>query len=216
MIEIKNLHKSYRRGKEIIPNLNLSFGETGLTMIVGKSGCGKTTLLNIVGAMDLDFEGQVSIDGLDLKEASYKEIVDYRNFTSAFVFQKNSLFEFLTVEENLKLCMNIQNNTADISEALEKVGLKGFERKKVKSLSGGEKQRVAIARALIKNCKIIFADEPTSALDTKNAHKIFQLFKEISKDKLVVLVTHERSIADFFADRILKISDGNVHFVRPE
>ena len=208
MIEIKNLHKSYRRGKEIIPNLNLSFGETGLTMIVGKSGCGKTTLLNIVGAMDLDFEGQVSIDGLDLKEASYKEIVDYRNFTSAFVFQKNSLFEFLTVEENLKLCMNIQNNTADISEALEKVGLKGFEHKKVKSLSGGEKQRVAIARALIKNCKIIFADEPTSALDTKNAHKIFQLFKEISKDKLVVLVTHDLKKAVLYADRIIRFVDG--------
>ena len=208
MIEIKNLHKSYRRGKEIIPDLNLSFGETGLTMIVGKSGCGKTTLLNIIGAMDLEFEGQVSIDGLDLKKASYKEIVDYRNFTSAFVFQKNSLFEFLTVEENLKLCMNIQNNTADISDALEKVGLKGFEHKKVKSLSGGEKQRVAIARALIKNCKIIFADEPTSALDTKNAHKIFQLFKEISKDKLVVLVTHDLKKAVLYADRIVRFVDG--------
>jgi len=208
MIEIKNLHKSYRRGKEIIPDLNLSLGETGLTMIVGKSGCGKTTLLNIVGAMDLDFEGQVVVDGLDIKKASYKQIVDYRNFTSAFVFQKNSLFEFLTVEENLKLCMNIQNNTADISEALEKVGLKGFEHKKVKSLSGGEKQRVAIARALIKNCKIIFADEPTSALDTKNAHKIFQLFKEISKDKLVVLVTHDLKKAVLYADRIIRFVDG--------
>ena len=208
MIEIKNLHKSYRRGKEIIPDLNLSLGETGLTMIVGKSGCGKTTLLNIIGAMDLEFEGQVSVDGLDLKKASYKQIVDYRNFTSAFVFQKNSLFEFLTVEENLKLCMNIQNNTADISDALEKVGLKGFEHKKVKSLSGGEKQRVAIARALIKNCKIIFADEPTSALDTKNAHKIFQLFKEISKDKLVVLVTHDLKKAVLYADRIIRFVDG--------
>ena len=208
MIEIKNLNKSYRRGKEIIPDLDLQLGETGLTMIVGKSGCGKTTLLNIIGAMDLDFNGQVLVDGLDLKKASYKQIVDYRNFTSAFVFQKNSLFEFLTVEENLKLCMNIQNNTASISEALEKVGLKGFEHKKVKSLSGGEKQRVAIARALIKNCKIIFADEPTSALDTKNAHKIFQLFKEISKDKLVVLVTHDLKKAVLYADRIIRFVDG--------
>ena len=89
MIEIKGLHKSYRRGKEIIPNLDLTLGETGLTMIVGKSGCGKTTLLNVIGAMDLDFEGTVVADGLDLKKASYNEIVDYRNFTSAFVFQKN-------------------------------------------------------------------------------------------------------------------------------
>lgn len=208
MIEIKNLHKSYRRGKEIIPDLNLSFDETGLTMIVGKSGCGKTTLLNIIGSMDMDYEGQVIVDGKDLSQCSYKEIVDYRNFTSAFVFQKNSLFEFLTVEENLKLCMNIQNNTSSISEALEKVGLKGFEHKLVKSLSGGEKQRVAIARALIKNCKIIFADEPTSALDTKNAHKIFELFKEISKDKLVILVTHDLKKAVLYADRIVRFVDG--------
>lgn len=208
MIEIRNLHKSYRRGKEIIPNLNLTLDDSGLTVIAGKSGCGKTTFLNIVGSMDLDFEGNVLVDGKDIKKMSYSEVVDYRNFTSAFVFQKNSLFEFLTVEENLQLCMNIQNNTADISEALEKVGLKGFEHKKVKALSGGEKQRVAIARALIKNCKIIFADEPTSALDTKNAHKIFQLFKEISKDKLVVLVTHDVKKASLYADRMIRFVDG--------
>lgn len=210
MIEIQNLKKSYRKGKDIIPNLNLTFGETGLTIIAGKSGCGKTTLLNILGSMDMDFKGKVLIDGADLKKKSYKEIVDYRNFTSAFVFQKNSLFEFLTVEENLKLCMNIQNNKASISEALEQVGLKGFEHKKVKSLSGGEKQRVAIARALIKNCKIIFADEPTSALDTKNAHKIFQLFKDISKDKLVILVTHDIKKATQYADRMVRFVDGEV------
>lgn len=210
MIEVRNLKKSYRKGKDIIPHLNLTFGETGLTIIAGKSGCGKTTLLNILGSMDMDFKGEVLVDGKDLKRQSYKEIVDYRNFTSAFVFQKNSLFEFLTVEENLKLCLNIQNNKSDISDALEKVGLKGFEHKKVKSLSGGEKQRVAIARALIKNCKIIFADEPTSALDTKNAHKIFQLFKEISKDKLVVLVTHDIKKATLYADRIIRFVDGEV------
>lgn len=210
MIEIKNLHKSYRKGKDIIPNLNLTFGETGLNIIAGKSGCGKTTLLNIIGSMDMEFDGDIFIDGQSLKKKSYKEIVDYRNFTSAFVFQKNSLFEFLTVEENLRLCMNIQNNEASISDALEKVGLKGFEHKKVKALSGGEKQRVAIARALIKNCKIIFADEPTSALDTKNAHKIFQLFKDISKDKLVVLVTHDIKKATLYADRIVRFVDGVV------
>ncbi len=210
MIEIKNLQKSYVKGRVIIPDLNLTFGDTGLNIIVGKSGCGKTTLLNILGAMDLDYEGTVTVDGLDLSQQSYGTITDYRNFTSAFVFQKNSLFEFLTVEENMKLCLNIQNNKADIHEALERVGLKGFEHKKVKSLSGGEKQRVAIARALIKNCKIIFADEPTSALDSKNAHKIFQLFKDISKDKLVIIVTHDVKKAELYADRMIRFVDGEV------
>ena len=210
MIEIKNLMKKYSRGKEVISNLNLSFGEVGLNVICGKSGCGKTTLINILGAMDLDFSGSVVVDGLDISSASYTQIADYRNFTSAFVFQKNSLFEYLTVEENLKLCLNIQNNQSSISDALERVGLKGFEKKKVKALSGGEKQRVAIARALIKDCKIVFADEPTSALDSKNAHKIFQLFKELSKDKLVIVVTHDLKKATMYADRLVRLVDGNI------
>ena len=210
MIEIKNLTKKYSRGKEVISGLDLSFGEVGLNIICGKSGCGKTTLINILGAMDRDFEGEVICDGLNLLEANYTEIADYRNFTSAFVFQKNSLFEYLTVKENLELCLNIQNNQANISEALERVGLRGFENKKVKALSGGEKQRVAIARALIKDCRIVFADEPTSALDSKNAHKIFQLFKELSKDKLVIVVTHDLKKATLYADRLVRLVDGNI------
>ena len=210
MIEIKHLRKKYARGKEVISDLNLSFDEVGLNIIVGKSGCGKTTLINILGGMDRDYEGIVSVDGHDLNELNYTGIADYRNFISAFVFQKNSLFEFLTVEDNLKLCLDIQNNEANISEALERVGLAGFEKKKVKALSGGEKQRVAIARALIKDCKIIFADEPTSALDSKNAHRIFQLFKELSKDKLVVLVTHDVKKASLYADRMVRLVDGFV------
>ena len=124
MIEIKHLRKKYTRGKEVITNLNLNFGEVGLNIVVGKSGCGKTTLINILGGMDLDYDGIVNIDGANLRELNYGDIADYRNFTSAFVFQKNSLFEFLTVEENLRLCLDIQNNESDISEALEKVGLK--------------------------------------------------------------------------------------------
>lgn len=210
MINVKHLKKKYTRGKEVITDLSLSFGETGLNIVCGKSGCGKTTLINILGGMDLEYEGEVTVDGLDLNHCTYTEIADYRNFTSAFVFQKNSLFEFLTVEENLKLCLDIQNNDSNISEALERVGLKGFEKKKVRALSGGEKQRVAIARALIKDCKIIFADEPTSALDSKNAHKIFQLFKELSKDKLVIIVTHDMKKATMYADRVIRLIDGNI------
>lgn len=210
MIEVKNLKKKYSRGKEVITDLSLTFGEVGLNVIVGKSGCGKTTLINMLGGMDLDYEGKIVVDGKALTDLSYEEIADYRNYTSAFVFQKNSLFEYLTVEENLKLCLNIQNNDANISEALERVGLAGFEKKKVKALSGGEKQRVAIARALIKDCKIVFADEPTSALDSKNAHKIFQLFKELAKDKLVIVVTHDVKKASLYADRMIRLIDGFV------
>ena len=210
MIKINNLTKKYSRGKEVISGLNLEFGEVGLNIICGKSGCGKTTLINILGAMDREFSGEVVVDGLNLLSANYTEIADYRNFTSAFVFQKNSLFEYLTVKENLELCLNIQNNESSISEALERVGLKGFENKKVRALSGGEKQRVAIARALIKDCKIVFADEPTSALDSKNAHKIFQLFKELSKDKLVIVVTHDLKKATMYADRLVRLVDGNI------
>ena len=210
MIEIKDLTKKYTRGKEVISGLNLTFGDVGLNIVVGKSGCGKTTLINILGGMDLDFSGNVTVDGFEISSAKYNEIADYRNFTSSFVFQKNSLFEFLTVEENLQLCMNIQNSDSNISEALERVGLAGFEKKKVRALSGGEKQRVAIARCLIKDSKVIFADEPTSALDSKNAHKVFQLFKDLSKDHLVIVVTHDVKKASMYADRMIRLVDGNV------
>ena len=216
MIQVKNLKKKYTRGKEVITDLNLEFGEVGLNIVAGKSGCGKTTLINILGGMDLDYSGEVLVDGQNIREFKYDQIADYRNFTSAFVFQKNSLFEFLTVEDNLKLCLNIQNNDSKennnvlISDALKRVGLEGFEKKYVRALSGGEKQRVAIARCLIKDAKIVFADEPTSALDSKNAHKIFQLFKELATDRLVIVVTHDVKKASMYADRVIKLIDGNI------
>ena len=210
MIEIKHLCKTYNKTKEVIDDMNLTFPNVGLNIIVGKSGCGKTTLINILGGMDLDYRGEVRVDGQTLSDMKYDKIAEYRNYFSAFIFQINSLFEFMSVEDNLQLCLDIQGNDAKISEALERVGLKGFEKKKVKALSGGEKQRVAIARALIKDCKIIFADEPTSALDSKNAHKIFQLFKEISKDRLVIMVTHDVKKATQYADRTIHLIDGKV------
>jgi ABC-type lipoprotein export system ATPase subunit len=190
--------------------MNLSFPSKGLNIIVGKSGCGKTTLLNMIGTMDQDYIGSIEIDGVELSTISYNKISSYRNYHSSYIFQINSLFEHLTVKQNIQLILDLQNKEVDVADILEKVGLKGFEDKKVKYLSGGERQRVGIARALVKDCRIVLADEPTSALDSKNAHRILALLKEISKDKLVIVVTHDTKKAFQYADRIIKLVDGRV------
>lgn len=210
MLEIKHLTKYYTKSKPIISDMNLTFPSKGLNIIVGKSGCGKTTLLNMIGTMDQDYIGSIELDGVELSTLSYNKITDYRNYDSAYIFQINSLFEHLTVKQNIELVLDLQDKEAKIDEVLEKVGLKGFENKKVKYLSGGERQRVGIARALVKDCKIILADEPTSALDSKNAHRILSILKEISKEKLVIVVTHDTKKAFQYADRIIKLVDGRV------
>lgn len=210
MLHIKHVTKYYVKSKPVISDMNLSFPSKGLQVIVGKSGCGKTTLLNMIGTMDQDYIGSIELDGVELSTLSYKKMCDYRNYQSAFIFQINSLFEHLTVEQNIRLVLDLQNNDTDIASILEKVGLGGFEKKKVKYLSGGERQRVGIARAIAKDSKIILADEPTSALDSKNGHRIFALLKEISKEKLVIIVTHDTKKAFQYADRIVKLVDGRV------
>lgn len=210
MLKISHVTKYYVRSKPVISDLNLSFPDTGLHIIAGKSGCGKTTLLNLIGTMDQDYIGSIALDGMELSTLSYRKMVDYRNYQSAYIFQINSLFEHLSVEENIKLVLDLQGKDHNISDVLEKVGLKGFEKKKVKSLSGGERQRVGIARAIAKDTKIVLADEPTSALDSKNGHKIFALLKEISKDRLVIIVTHDIKKATQYADRMIRLVDGRV------
>lgn len=210
MIKIKNLTKSYDSRKYVIDNMNLEFSDCGLNIVVGKSGCGKTTLLNLLGTMDYKYNGTIEVNGRILSKLSYKELCNYKNFYTSFIFQKDSLFEELSVKDNIKIILDLQGEEINISELLEKVDLKGFEDKKVKYLSGGEKQRVSIARALAKKSEIIFADEPTSALDSKNAHRIFKLLHEISKEKLVIIVTHDTKKAFQYADRIIHLHDGQV------
>ena len=210
MLHIRHVTKYYVKSKPVISDMNLSFPSTGLHIIVGKSGCGKTTLLNMIGTMDQDYIGSIEFDGVELSSLSYRKMSEYRNNQSAFIFQINSLFEHLTVEENINLALNLQGKTTDISKILEQVGLKGFEKKKVKALSGGERQRVGIARALAKDSKIVLADEPTSALDSKNGHRIFALLKEISKERLVIVVTHDVKKASQYADRMVRLVDGRV------
>ena len=210
LVKIKHLTKYYSREEPVISNLNLEFPSTGLNIVVGKSGCGKTTLLNVIGSMDNDYIGTVRVNGKVLSKMSSKEMSEYKNFTIGYIFQKEDLFEELTVEENLNIVLDMQSKKASIPEVLEKVGLAGFEKRKIKYLSGGEKQRVGIARVLIKDCAIILADEPTSALDSKNGSQIFKLLRDISKDRLVIAVTHDTKKAFQYADRIIRFSDGNV------
>ena len=210
LVKIKHLTKYYTREEPVISNLNLEFPATGLNIVVGKSGCGKTTLLNVIGSMDNDYIGTVNVGGKVLSKMSDKQLSQYKNFTIGYIFQKEDLFEELTVEENLKIVLDMQSKKANIAEVLEKVGLAGFEKRKIKYLSGGEKQRVGIARVLIKDCAIILADEPTSALDSKNGSQIFKLLQDVSKEKLVIAVTHDTKKAFQYADRIIRFSDGNV------
>ena len=210
MLHIRHLTKYYTKSKPIISDMNLSFASTGLNIIIGKSGCGKTTLLNMIGTMDQDYIGSIELDGVELSTLNYKKISDYRRYDSAYIFQINSLFEHLTVRQNIQLVLDLQDKEVNVEELLEKVGLKGFADKKVKYLSGGERQRVGIARAIARDSKIILADEPTSALDSKNGHRILQLLKEISKDKLVIVVTHDTKKAFLYADRVIKLVDGRV------
>ena len=209
-VKIKHLTKYYTREEPVISNLNLEFPATGLNIVVGKSGCGKTTLLNVIGSMDNDYIGTVNVGGKVLSKMSDKQLSQYKNFTIGYIFQKEDLFEELTVEENLNIVLNMQSKKASIAEVLERVGLAGFEKRKIKYLSGGERQRVGIARVLIKDCAIILADEPTSALDSKNGHQIFKLLQDISKERLVIAVTHDTKKAFQYADRIIRFSDGNV------
>ena len=209
-VKIKHLTKYYTREDPVISNLNLEFPATGLNIVVGKSGCGKTTLLNVIGSMDNDYIGTVNVGGKVLSKMSDKQLSKYKNFTIGYIFQKEDLFEELTVEENLKIVLDMQSKKASIADVLERVGLAGFEKRKIKYLSGGERQRVGIARVLIKDCSIILADEPTSALDSKNGNQIFKLLQDISKERLVIAVTHDTKKAFNYADRIIRFSDGNV------
>mgnify|MGYP000920160421 CR=1 FL=1 len=210
MLQISHVTKYYIKSKPVISDLSLSFGDTGLNTIIGKSGCGKTTLLNLIGTMDRDFIGSITFNDVELQNLSYNQISDYRNYDTAYIFQLNSLFEELTVKQNIEIALDLQNKKSDIKSILERVGLSGFENRKVKYLSGGERQRVGIARAIAKDTKIILADEPTSALDRANSHRILALLKEVSKDRLVLLVTHDTKKALQYADRVIRLVDGRV------
>ena len=218
MIEVKNLKKVYQSSnfEDVVANNDVSFSlpETGLIFVVGKSGSGKTTLLNMLGGLDKKTSGEIFINGKSIDD--FETLDNYRNNSVAFVFQDFNLIGSMNVEQNLKLVLSLQGrvDAGEIKEVLKKVRLEGYESKKINQLSGGQKQRVAIARALIKTSDFILADEPTGNLDKANSKEIFLLLKDISKSKLVIVVSHDEKSAKEFADQTITLADGKVTSIK--
>ena len=218
MLQIKNLRKTYKIGKhQVIALDDVSFDLPNgkLVAIVGPSGCGKTTMMNLIGALDADFEGDVIVNGKSLKEAGSKEIDTYRKNTVGFIFQQFNLLNSLTSIQNVEIALDLSgtskhNKVKKARSLLSRVGLTDQMKKKVNLLSGGQRQRVAIARALANDPEIILADEPTGALDVKTGEQVMELLKEISKEKLVLMVTHAPELAEAYADLIVNMEDGKV------
>lgn len=217
MLEVRNLKRIYRvKNAEPVYALNdisLKFPEKGLVFILGKSGSGKSTLLNVMGGLDVADEGEIIIDGKSSKDFSKGEMDSYRNTYLGFIFQEYNILSDFNVKENIALALQLQHKKAtdeEVEKILEQVDLAGYGKRKPNELSGGQKQRVAIARALVKEPKIIFADEPTGALDSNTGKQVFDTLKKLSKDKLVVVVSHDRDFAERYGDRIIELKDGKV------
>ena len=216
MLTIKNIYKSYglKDSKySVLKDINLSFRPNEFVAILGPSGSGKTTLLNILGGLDQYDSGDLIINGKSTKKFKDKDWDSYRNKSVGFIFQSYNLISHISILSNVEMCLTLRNTSKSVArkkaiEALERVGLKDHIHKKPNQLSGGQMQRVAIARALVNNPDIILADEPTGALDSKTSTQIMELIKDISKDKLVIMVTHNENLADIYASRIIKLSDG--------
>lgn len=220
MIKLVNVNKYFYRHKKnqihAINNANLEFTDKGLVAILGNSGCGKTTLLNAIGGLDKVNKGKIYINGKKITRKTSGTVDKIRAVNIGYIFQNYNLINYLTVFENVALALKISGikNKKEIETRvnyiLEKLGIYKYRNRLANMLSGGERQRVAIARALVKNPNIIIADEPTGNLDSKNSLEIMNIIKAISKEKLVILVTHERNLAQFYASRIIEIVDGKV------
>ena len=207
MLELKNVCKKYDR--EVLKKINLKFGNKGFICLVGESGSGKTTLLNIIGGLEQPDSGKVIFNGNNIKniDSSF-----YSNQLVSFINQNYNLIDKYTVLENILLPIELRRirSPCNVDNILKMLGIHSLKNKNVISLSGGEKQRVAIARCIVQNTRVILADEPTGALDSENAYSVMRILKNISKQKLVIVVTHNRELANTFADSIIKIADGRI------
>ncbi len=218
MLRLNDIKKTYVTGDlkvEALKGINLSFRSSEFVAILGPSGCGKTTLLNIIGGLDNYTSGDLLVGGKSTKEFKERDWDVYRNHRIGFVFQSYNLIPHQTILENVELALTIaginkEERQKRAKEALDKVGLNGLYKKKPGQLSGGQCQRVAIARSLVNEPEILLADEPTGALDTETSIQIMDLMKEVAKDKLVIMVTHNPDLANKYATRIVRLLDGNV------
>lgn len=213
MLRIRNVTKSYKFGDnkiKVLDNINIDFKKGELVFVLGKSGSGKSTLLNAIASLiDID-SGNIFLDNLDITKFSSLELCNYRNNMIGYIYQDYHLIEYMSLIDNVKLGCTISNNNSNVDYLLKKLNIYNKRNYLVNRLSGGEKQRGAIVRALINNPEIILCDEPTGALDSYNGHIIMDILKEISRDKLVIVVSHDEELAVEYADRIIRISDGKV------
>ena len=218
MLEISKIEKIYDLKDQKVTALkgvSICFRRSEFVAVLGPSGCGKTTLLNIIGGLDRYTSGDLIIDGVSTKAYKDKDWDNYRNHRVGFVFQSYNLIPHQTILENVELALTLSGikkaeRRARAIEVLNKVGLGDKLKSKPNQLSGGQMQRVAIARALVNDPEIILADEPTGALDSKTSVQIMDILKEVSKDRLVVMVTHNPDLANTYASRIVRLLDGEI------
>ena len=218
MLKLKNIKKNYKTDfgdVEALKGITLNFRKSEFVSILGPSGCGKTTLLNIIGGLDRYTSGDLLINGKSTEDFNDRDWDNYRNHSVGFVFQSYNLIPHLTVFENVELALTLsgvkkEKRNKMVKDVLEKVGLADKLKVKPNQLSGGQMQRVAIARALVNNPEILLADEPTGALDTKTSIQVLDLLKEIAKERLVIMVTHNPDLAKTYSTRIISLLDGNV------
>ena len=220
MVTLQNVDKYFYRRKtnqiHVINNTSLELGDTGLTALLGPSGCGKTTLLNVIGGLDKADRGKIIINGQKITGRTAGAVDRIRNLNIGYIFQNYNLINTMTVFDNVAMVLKMVGikDEKEIREkveyALELVGMYRYRKRYADMLSGGERQRVGIARAIVKNPAIIIADEPTGNLDSANTLEVMNIIKSISREKLVILVTHEENLANFYADRIIRLRDGLV------
>ena len=209
MIEIKNLNKSFKENQVFI-NFNCQIKEGFMTAIIGKSGSGKSTLLNMIGLLDLDYQGEILYDNINIKNLKENKQTEFIRNNINYLFQNYALIDNETVEQNLLLTLAYEKISKKeklnkINTVLTKVGLDNFNDKKIYTLSGGEQQRIALARTIIKKGNIILADEPTGNLDEENKNQVLNILKELKKlGKTIIIVTHDLSIANE-CDEIIKL-----------
>ena len=219
MLELIKIKKDYKLKDQepvhALKGISLNFRSHEFVAILGPSGCGKTTLLNITGGLDHYDEGDLVIKGRSTKNFTESDWDTYRNHSIGFVFQSYNLIPHQTIIKNVELALTIsgigkEERTRRAKEALDLVGLKGLYKKKPNQLSGGQMQRVSIARALVNNPEIVLADEPTGALDSETSVQVMDIMKDIAKNHLVIMVTHNPELAEKYATRIVKMKDGEI------